>query len=207
MNDSMKIKVCGMREPSNIKDLIALAPDYMGFIFYKKSPRYINRWPDVDFPDSIKKVGVFVNESERVINEKRISFGLDLLQLHGDESPELCYLLKQSGAQIIKVFRVDKDFDFELTRRYEDYVDYFLFDTATKAYGGSGAKFNWDLLKKYNNSRPVFLSGGISKDDAEAITKIKGINIVAIDLNSKFELEPGKKNIELLKDFFGKVRE
>lgn len=195
-----------MREASNIMDLIALKPDYIGFIFYKKSLRCIENRPSVDIPKGIKKVGVFVNESERVINEKRIKFGLDILQLHGDESPELCYLLKQGGAQIIKVFRIDEAFDFGICRRYENYVDYFLFDTACKDYGGSGQKFNWELLEKYNNARPVFLSGGISPNDVDLLSKVEGVDVMAIDINSKFEVKPGVKNIKLLHDFFVQFR-
>ncbi|MBK3517882.1 phosphoribosylanthranilate isomerase [Carboxylicivirga marina] len=195
-----------MRNAQNIADLIKLKPDYMGFIFYEKSPRYIAQAPDVDFDNSIKKVGVFVNASERTINEKRIQFGLDIIQLHGDESPELCYLIKQSGVQVMKVFRVDDDFDFQITRRYQDYCDYFLFDTQTKAFGGSGTKFNWRLLEQYNNARPVFLSGGIGPNDVESITSIKGLNLKAIDVNSKFETEPALKDIERLAGFINNIR-
>ncbi len=206
MENLIEIKVCGMREPSNIVELVKLKPDYMGFIFYPKSPRFINVCPDIAIPSTIKKVGVFVNASEREIWSRKVQFGLDVIQLHGDESPELCYVLKQMGVEVIKVFRVDENFDFAVTRRYTDYVDYFLFDTATKAYGGSGEKFNWSILNGYDNARPVFLSGGIGPDDAEAVTTIKGLNIKAIDINSKFELEPGVKDIESLKAFITQVR-
>ncbi len=195
-----------MRDSSNINELLKLKPDYVGFIFYEKSPRYIEQKPDADFSTSTKKVGVFVNASERTINEKRIHFGLDIIQLHGDESPELCFLLKQSGAQVMKVFRVDDDFDFQQTRCYQDYCDYFLFDTQTKAFGGSGKKFNWQLLKKYNNARPVFLSGGIGPDDVNEIKKIKGLNLKAIDVNSQFETEPALKDIQLLSQFINELR-
>lgn len=206
MNKSPEIKVCGMRDSHNIADLLALKPNYIGFIFYEKSPRYINDVPNMDIHNGVKKVGVFVNASERTINERRIQFGLDIIQLHGDESPELCYIIKQTGAQVMKVFRVDEDFDFQETRRYQEYCDYFLFDTQTKAYGGSGKKFDWQLLNKYNNARPVFLSGGIGPDDAQEIKQIKHLNIKAIDINSKFELEPGLKNLELLSQFITDIR-
>ena len=195
-----------MRDSSNIKELMLLKPDYIGFIFYEKSPRYIDQKPDVEIDANIRKVGVFVNASERTINEKCIHFGLDMIQLHGDESPELCYMLKQSGAQVMKVFRVDEDFNFQQTRCYQDYCDYFLFDTQTKAFGGSGKKFDWRLLKQYNNALPVFLSGGIGPDDVEEIKKIEGLNLKAIDVNSKFELEPGMKNIESLDHFIKELR-
>jgi len=206
MTNHPQIKICGMRDPDNIREVIGLSPDYLGLIFFEKSPRYGKQYPRVDFPASVKKVGVFVNASEREINHKRISYSLDLLQLHGDESPEMCYVLKQSGAEIIKVFRVDESFDFELTRRYQDYVDYFLFDTATKAFGGSGQKFDWKLLKRYNNARPLFLSGGIGPEDASGILKIEGLNIKAVDINSRFEVEPGIKDLDKLKRFMTELR-
>jgi phosphoribosylanthranilate isomerase len=207
MNQIPEIKVCGMRDSSNNRELLSLKPDYMGIIFYEKSPRYIAQKPDVDLETSTKKVGVFVNASERTINEKRIHFGLDIIQLHGDESPELCFILKQSGAMVMKVFRVDEDFDFQQTRLYQDYCDYFLFDTQTKAFGGSGKKFDWRLLEKYNNARPIFLSGGIGPDDVDEIKKVKGLNLKAIDINSKFETEPGLKDINKLSKFIKEIRE
>lgn len=199
-----------MRQPDNIRQLAALQPDYMGFIFYKPSPRYVGTilTEDVvyDIPDTIQKVGVFVNAPEREMDEARIRYGLDVLQLHGDESPELCFLMKQTGAKVMKVFRVDENFEFAMTRRYEDYCDYFLFDTVTKAYGGSGHKFNWELLQEYNNARPVMLSGGIGPDDAEDLLKLDGLNLKGIDVNSQFETEPGLKNIEQLKPFIETIR-
>jgi len=205
-----EIKVCGMRQARNMEALMALQPDYMGFIFYKPSPRYVGEHLMQEtiaaIPASIQKVGVFVNAPEREMDEARIRFGLDILQLHGDESPELCFLMKQTGARIMKVFRVDDQFEFAQTRRYEDYCDYFLFDTATKAYGGSGHKFNWQLLENYNNARPVFLSGGIGPEDVEGILQLKGLNLKGIDVNSKFETEPGIKDIERLKSFMEQVR-
>jgi len=205
-----EIKVCGMRQARNIEDLVALRPDYLGFIFYKPSPRYVGEQLMQEtiaaIPASVKKVGVFVNAPEREMDEARIRFGLDILQLHGEESPELCFLMKQTGARIMKVFRVDDLFGFAQTRRYEDYCDYFLFDTATKAYGGSGHKFNWQLLKNYNNARPVFLSGGIGPEDVDDILQLEGLNLKGIDVNSKFETEPGLKDIERLKSFMEQVR-
>ena len=184
MISGLKIKVCGMRSASNINDLLELRPDYMGFIFYNKSPRFVNIYPNIQVPSEVKKLGVYVNAPEREIHHRIISFGLDMVQLHGDESPELCYLVKQLGVEVIKVFRVNEAFDFEQTRRYEDDVNYFLFDTATDAYGGSGKKFNWNILEGYNNARPVFLSGGIGPDDASELDQLKNLNLEAIDINS-----------------------
>lgn len=201
-----EIKVCGMRDEANIKALCDLQPNYIGFIFYRKSPRYIGEMPDVAIDPTIKRVGVFVNASERTINEKRVQFGLDILQLHGDESPELCFLLRQSGAQVMKVFRVDENFDFQQTQRYEDYCDYFLFDTETKAFGGSGKKFDWHLLQAYKGGRPIFLSGGIGPNDIREIQQQSHLKIKAIDINSKFEVAPALKNIKLLEKFIIDLR-
>ena len=195
-----------MRNSANIKALLKLKPDYIGFIFYDKSSRFVDVMPNITPEASVKKVGVFVNAGERTINKKRIRFGLDILQLHGDESPELCFLLKQSGAQVMKVFRVDENFDFRQTYRYQDCCDYFLFDTQSKAFGGSGKKFDWTLLKHYNNERPVFLSGGIGSGDAEEIKQITDLNLKAVDINSKFETEPALKNIKLLDRFITDIR-
>ncbi|WP_439181605.1 phosphoribosylanthranilate isomerase [Carboxylicivirga taeanensis] len=207
MNPLPEIKVCGMRDSSNIEELVKLKPDYIGFIFYEQSPRYVQKPPQAQIDASIRKVGVFVNASERTINEKRIAFGLDIIQLHGDESPEQCFILKQFGAQVMKVFRVDESFDFQETKRYQDYCDYFLFDTQTKAFGGSGQKFNWQLLKNYNNARPVFLSGGIGPDDVADIQQLENINLKAIDINSKFEIKPALKDIPRLSEFFNAIRQ
>jgi len=210
MVSTPQIKVCGMRQPNNIEKLVALQPDYIGFIFYKPSPRYVGEQLTKDaiaaIPDSIQKVGVFVNAPEREMDEARIRYNLDVIQLHGDESPELCFIMKQTGVRVMKVFRVDEQFEFAHTRRYEDYCDFFLFDTATKAYGGSGHKFNWQLLENYNNARPVFLSGGIGPADVDDILHLKGLNLKGIDVNSKFETEPGLKDTERLKSFMEQVR-
>lgn len=205
-----QIKVCGMRDETNIKGLVKLAPDYMGFIFYEKSPRYIINQLNASIvdtlPSTIKKVGVFVNAGEAMVKNAVIAYGLDLVQLHGDESPELCYLFKQSGLEVIKAFRIDENFDFYRTRLYESSCDYYLFDTATQAFGGSGLKFNWELLKKYNNARPVFLSGGIGEADIEQIEALDWLNLKALDVNSKFEIAPGLKDLEKLRSFICKVR-
>ena len=200
------VKICGVTNEEDARQAIACGADYIGFIFYEKSPRYVHVKPKVDDYKSVKKVGVFVNASERTINEKRIQFGLDMIQLHGDERPELCFALKQQGVQVIKAFSVNESFDFHITTCYQDYCDFFLFDTQTKSFGGSGKKFDWRLLRNYNNARPAFLSGGIGPDDVKEIKQIKGLNLKAIDVNSQFETEPAMKNIELLSKFISEVR-
>ncbi len=187
------IKICGMKYPENIFEVSQLLPDYLGFIFYEKSSRYFDgEIPEI--PKSIKKVGVFVDASLEEITSKIKKYDLDLIQLHGNETTEFCQNLNQENIKIIKVFSVDDDFDFSELEPFENVCDYFLFDTKGKLYGGNGITFNWQILEKYKSKKPLFLSGGIG---IEEISKIKTLNlpIYAIDINSKFEIEPGLKNI------------
>ncbi|MBV7269922.1 phosphoribosylanthranilate isomerase [Winogradskyella luteola] len=198
----MKLKVCGMKH--NIAVIAQLQPDYLGFIFYEKSPRnFEGTIPK--FPQNIKKVGVFVDEKVEVIVDKIEKYQLDAIQLHGHESPEVCRLLKSTNKDIIKVFSIKDEFDFSVLKPYEDYVDYFLFDTKGKLPGGNGYTFNWDVLKGYPSTKPYFLSGGIGLDELEKIKAFKSITASkychAIDVNSKFEIEPGLKSIEDLEKF------
>lgn len=201
----LRLKVCGMKEKENIKQLADIQPDYIGFIFYPKSKRYIvnSLQPKVvqTIPTAIKKVGVFVNEPVENIEKMVKDYHLDFIQLHGDESSQFCKQLNRKGFQIIKAFQVHKNFDFNALDEYKEHCKYFLFDTQTPLYGGSGHKFDWQLLKNYNNEKPFFLSGGIDLDDADKILNIKKLNIHAIDINSKFEIKPGLKNIEKIKKF------
>ncbi|ELY1979914.1 phosphoribosylanthranilate isomerase [Flavobacterium psychrophilum] len=195
----MKLKICGMKYPENILEVSTLLPDYLGFIFWEKSSRYFDlEIPKI--PESIKKVGVFVNATLEEILLKIKKYNLNLVQLHGNESPEFCKELKKSTIKIIKVFSVNDDFNFSALEPFEAVCDYFLFDTKGKLPGGNGITFNWQILKKYHSRKPFFLSGGIGLDD---IKNIKNLNlpIYAIDVNSKFEIEAGLKNIELLKSF------
>lgn len=143
MNGNLKIKVCGTRETENIKDITTLPIDYIGFIFYGKSARYVDSVINVAIPSTIKKVGVFVNASLDEIKERINSHSLNVIQLHGDESPDFCLQLKQLGHTVIKAFGIDDDFEWSSIEKYVDTVDYFLFDTKSKAYGGTGLVFNW----------------------------------------------------------------
>lgn len=195
-NKNMKLKICGMKYPENILEVSQLLPDYLGFIFYEKSSRFFDgKIPKI--PNSIKKVGVFVDATLEDINSKIKKYNLNLIQLHGNETKEFCLNLKKDKIEIIKVFSVDDDFDFEVLKEYENVCDYFLFDTKGKLHGGNGITFNWQILENYKSKKPLFLSGGIG---IEEISKIKNLNlpIFAIDVNSKFEIEPGLKNIKLL---------
>ena len=205
----MKIKICGMKFPENIRAVAALKPDFMGFIFYPKSPRYAEPLDSAALsalPVSIKKIGVFVNENLENILTFVYKYKLDGVQLHGTELVEMCKELRKTGLMVIKAFPIAEAYNFRVTRPYEGVCDYFLFDTKTDAYGGSGVKFNWKMLDEYVGETPFLLSGGIAADDAEAILKIKHPKFAGIDLNSKFEVKPGEKNVELLKVFLKEIR-
>lgn len=193
----VKLKICGMRDEANILDVASLKPDYFGFIFYSKSPRFVGDdfvLPTKLSPD-ILRVGVFVNETSSVILDKAKAYNLDYIQLHGNETPSQCAELGQLGLGIMKVFSVGDDFDFEITKPYKNVVDYFLFDTKGKHYGGNASTFNWDLLKQYDQEIPFFLSGGLSPDNIQEVSKLNSMNIHALDVNSGVEESPGVKNI------------
>lgn len=189
---------------SNTAEVAKLQPDYLGFIFYKNSSRNfedtINK-----IPKAIKKVGVFVDEKVEVIVDKIEKHKLDAIQLHGHETPEICRLLKSTNKEIIKVFSIKDEFNFSVLSDYEAVCDYFLFDTKGKLPGGNGYTFNWDVLKDYPSTKPYFLSGGIGLNEAKKIKAFKESQAskycYAIDVNSKFEIEPGLKNIEDLEKF------
>ena len=195
-----------MRDSKNISALLTLKPDYIGFIFYAQSKRFVANFPQIEIPSTVKKVGVFVNETIDEIIKKVNQYKLDFVQLHGDESPEYCQILRHSelvseSFQIIKAFSVDEKFDFSAIKSFETVVSLFIFDTKGKNYGGNGIKFNWDLLQNYKGKTPFLLSGGITKNDAEEINKMKHPAFFGIDINSGFELEPGLKNINEIKEF------
>ena len=207
--NNIKIKVCGMCHSQNISELAELRPDYMGFIFFDKSKRNVigklNLADLQDLPPSIKKVGVFVDATFEEITLQVNHYSLDLVQLHGKETPELCRKLKKTGTKIIKAFSVDKTFDFDVTLPYKTVCDYFLFDTKGKEAGGNGFTFDWSILAHYDNEIPFFLSGGLDETNIEEVKKLTHLNIHAVDVNSKFELQPALKDIELLKKSVFKV--
>ncbi len=206
----MKIKVCGMRHMDNIIAVAALRTDYIGFIFYPKSKRLVNsqileKLSEVDI--DAQKVGVFVNQS---LDDTRVAirrYQLDAVQLHGDETPEMVRALKTDGCTVIKAFQISEAFDWTELDRYYDATDFFLFDTANANYGGSGQKFNWNLLDNYKFDKPFFLSGGISLEDAEAVKELNLPQLYAVDLNSKFEIEPGLKDTYTLSKFINQINE
>lgn len=204
----MKIKVCGLKHQSNIEELMQSPIDYMGIIFYNKSPRFVDGNLSFDFmrsiPKHIKKVGVFVNETSYSIYNKIAHYNLDIVQLHGNESPEICLELKPY-VKVIKAFQINDNFDFKQLEDYLPLVDYFLFDSPTANYGGSGNTFNWQALEKYTYDIPFFLSGGISEEHIEQIKQLESQQLIGIDINSKFEIEPGLKNTNKIKEFITKL--
>jgi phosphoribosylanthranilate isomerase len=225
----MKLKVCGMKYLENIQDVAALKPDYLGFIFYEKSKRnFEGIIPDL--PTSVKKTGVFVNEYIEIVISLIEEYKLDAIQLHGDESVDYVIELKnhlaerrtlfieenkdikkkknqhyisKSAIEVIKVFGIKDEFNFDILKPYTSVIDYFLFDTKGKERGGNGTKFDWSVLEQYPFTKPFFLSGGIGLDDLEQVKIVAKSNlpIYALDINSKFEIEPGRKNIVDLEKF------
>jgi phosphoribosylanthranilate isomerase len=208
----MKIKVCGNTDLNQLKQLDELEIDYAGMIFYPQSPRYVlkklsgEEVKDLDL--SLTKVGVFVNASEEEIMQQIEDFGLDMVQLHGDETASFCNRISDH-IKVIKAFRIS---DFEtnidwLVKEYDEVCDYFLFDKASAGlYGGTGEKLNWNLLEKSNVGKPFFLSGGIAREDATVIRNFNHPFFYGVDVNSRFETESGIKNMQLVKEFVNDLR-
>ena len=199
----MKIKICGLKFKSNILGLSILEPEYMGFIFWEKSKRFVmGPTPNLS-QTKIKKTGVFVNADFEKIKDKVRVHKLEAIQLHGLESPEFCEKIKNLGVEIIKAFSIDENFNFNILEKYELCSDYFLFDTKGKSPGGNGISFDWEILRNYKYEKKFFLSGGIGIESISAIKKIKNLSLplFCVDINSRFELNPGEKNIELIKSF------
>lgn len=200
----MIVKVCGMRDAANIKtlDILGIA-DWMGFIFYPKSIRFVDSLPDY-LPRHSKRVGVFVNADADFISEHVADYSLNLVQLHGDETPAFCKSLRQligDSVKIIKTIPVETADDLKTTSAFQSAVDYFLFETRSAGYGGSGNHFDWSLLSSYHGKKPFLLTGGIGPDDAEAILTIRHPQFMGIDLNSRFETDPALKDINALLHF------
>ena len=191
-----------MREAENIREVEALGIDMMGFIFWPKSSRYVSERPDY-LPKHVKRVGVFVNEAPEQVKRQAADYRLDYIQLHGQESPEQISHLSPltSHLSIIKAFNIATAEDLLQTQPYEGLVNLFLFDTKGKSVGGNGEKFDWDVLDAYHGSTPFLLSGGIGPDDAERVNAFHHPKCIGIDLNSRFELSPGLKDINKLKEF------
>jgi phosphoribosylanthranilate isomerase len=197
-----------MKFTQNREEVEKLPVDFLGFIFYPKSKRFVGENTDPGLFNSAKtKVAVFVDENAFEILGLTKNFGFEYVQLHGKENPKTCQLLKNQGLKVIKAFNLNESFKFERLQEYEPAVDYFLFDTKTDLPGGSGKKFKWEILEKYQGTVPFFLSGGIVPEDAEAIKKLQHPQLFGIDLNSGFEDEWGVKNIEKLREFIDKIKQ
>lgn len=201
----MKIKICGLNNYLNMKEVEQLNPDMMGLIFYAKSPRFImnaSNLEEIKNLQSIPKTGVFVNEDLKIVEQMVNEFKLKFVQLHGDEDEEY---IKQLGKniKIIKAIKIKDKEDISTAAKYNGTCDYLLFDTATNNIGGSGTKFNWNWLNEYTGETSFLLAGGISIDDVTEIKKLKNNHeqFAGVDLNSRFEVSPGLKNIKLLKEF------
>lgn len=207
----MKLKICGMKYPDNILEVGSLLPDYMGFIFWDKSARYFDGIIP-ELPKSIKKVGVFVDATSSEIKAKIEQYDLQAVQLHGSESAEFCSNLKNNidpSIALIKVFSILDSFDYDSLKPFETVCDYFLFDTKGKLPGGNGTTFDWEILQDYPSTKPFFLSGGIGIDELEQVKQVLKSNLplFAIDINSKFESEPGLKKIALLNSFISDLKQ
>lgn len=219
---NLKLKVCGLRNAQNLQKLIELPLNYVGFIFYEKSPRIVVNHLHADdlpsFPENIQKVGIFVNESIDKVFSQVNRYELDLIQLHGDESADYCASIKSpilrgsrgisNHVKTIKAFGIDDNFDFDILQEYEPHCDYYLFDTKGKDYGGNGTAFNWEVLKKYKGNKTFFLSGGIGLENVDALLtflKENSLPVHALDINSALEDSPGIKNIEKVKEICEKL--
>ena len=232
----MIIKVCGMREPENIRAVSALGIDMMGFIFWKESPRFVQMIssqagiiPDYSLErlnkgrgkveestnviEQPKRVGVFVDDMPQSIVTRVFNYGLDFVQLHGEESRVMIENLRRTlepdikqGVKIIKALSIEKPEDVSRYKEYEGVVDMFLFDTKCKTVGGSGEQFDWSVLDQYDGETPFLLSGGIGPDDVEHVKSFSHPRLAGIDLNSRFEIEPGLKDVEALRQFINAIR-
>lgn len=211
----MKIKVCGMRDAENIKALQKLPIDYMGLIFWPRSPRCVNlNTPRSKDGEHTERVGVFVDQKVQDIVTAAVNYKLDVIQLHGSESPVLCRNLRSTlhpdirqGIRIVKAISVSSADDIGKWKDYADCADLLLFDTKCPMAGGSGKKFDWSVLEQYNGTIPFLLSGGIDPDDAERVLQFHHPMLMGIDLNSRFETEPGVKDVERLQAFISRLKQ
>lgn len=199
MAKELLVKVCGMKEEQNILQLLELPIQYIGHIFYRKSARYVGDLANITIANGIKKAGVFVNSDFDEIIKAAERFNLNSIQLHGHEPLELATALKAKDFEVIKAFGIDEDFDWKQLEPYIGHVDYFLFDSKSPAYGGTGVTFNWQKLKEYPFETPYFLSGGLSLENLQEAVNFEDNKLIGLDLNSKFEIKPGLKDIEKLK--------
>ena len=200
--ERIKLKICGLRD--NIHAVAGLQPDYIGFIMFSRSPRYVGESFSMphDLPEEIRKVGVYVNSSIESVLQTADKFDFNAIQLHGDETVQYCQELKRAyNGQIFKAIRVKDKIDLTELEQYASTVDFFLFDTQSSKYGGTGKRFNWKVLEDYNLDVPYFLSGGIDVESLDDLHRLDLSKLQALDINSRFEVSPGLKDIQMLKEF------
>lgn len=220
----MIIKVCGMRDADNIREVKALDIDWMGFIFWQDSPRYVQQIssragiiPDYSSLKELetlpKRVGVFVDDMPQNIVTRVVNYELDMVQLHGSESPVMIDNLRRTldpdihpGIQIMKALSISSKEDLNRYHEYVGHVDYFLFDTKTPLVGGSGEQFDWNILEDYDGDVPFLLSGGIGPDDVARLKAFHHPQMIGVDLNSRFETAPAVKDVEKLRTFVNELR-
>jgi phosphoribosylanthranilate isomerase len=206
----MKIKICGLKNPENIKEICSLNPDFVGFIFYEKSKRYVGEQFEETLVKQIskviKKVGVFVDEEPNKIIELAQKYDLDYVQLHGDETIAVCQFLQVKKLKIIKAFQMDENFDFSILKLYDNCCDFFLFDTKNSQFGGSGKSFDWSILKNQTIEKPFWLSGGLGLDNINEAMNLKINNLIGLDLNSQLENEFYEKDYNKTKQIINLIR-
>lgn len=210
MQKLIHVKVCGLTDPLNVKAISESGADFIGFIFYRDSKRYVGENPDKtlfsNVSEGIRRTGVFVDEQPSKVLKTAEFAGLDVIQLHGNESVNYCRSLKANGLLIIKVFCVGEAFDPLITDLYSEVCDYFLFDTKHERHGGSGNKFDWGILGNYHFKKPFFLSGGIGPEDTNIKTAVLNSQLFAVDINSRFEISPGIKDAVRVKNFINEIK-
>jgi len=202
------VKVCGLKDQNSIEQVAELSVDWLGYIFYAKSPRYIQsqHFRSIKEIQGKKKIGVFVNETKDTILDIVSKCGLNMVQLHGDESPEECVKIREH-IPVMKAIAIHAKEDLTQTKDYEGKVDYFLFDTKKAGlYGGTGEKFDWSVLDFYTGKTPFLLSGGIQLADVDHLNDFEHELCIGYDINSGFEIEPGKKSIESVELFLAKIK-
>lgn len=204
----MKIKVCGLRDADNLKAVAELAPDFIGFIFYHQSPRFVGDTLDEDVVKNlpIRKVGVFVNASPDLILRTVKKYDFQYVQLHGTETPDYCRSLRNRGLSLIKAFRVDESFNFSMLNNYKAHCDFFLFDAKGDQPGGNGHTFDWSILHRYDNEKPFFISGGIGLHNLDQLAQLKDMKLYGVDVNSQVETAPGVKDVAKIKELITQLR-
>jgi phosphoribosylanthranilate isomerase len=200
----LRLKVCGLKNPENYRKVMQLEPDLVGLIFYPPSPRYVESEGSQSALQEkphgkTQKTGVFVNAEPDLVIWKAKEYHLEWVQLHGHESPDQLEILQKEGLKVIKAFPVDKDFNFRSVKDYLKVSDLFLFDTKTEAYGGSGQRFPWEILENYDEEVPFLLSGGLNHQEFQQFPPIQHPLLYGLDVNSKYEIKPGLKDLEKLK--------